>query len=183
MRICAVFCRKFRQNKHINQAISNQDVWKIGQKRNIFPLVNMKKNILALDLVKGSLGIAISRSGLFVSLLDNLRFQAGHYDQALTGLKKVIQNETIESIVIGWPLFPSGDPCEMTPIVENFISLLAVEFPGITIEKVDERNSTVEASGLLHDAGKAAKKQKQNIDSAAAGVILQRYLASIGQLN
>ncbi len=144
-------------------------------------MVIMQKNILALDLGKGSLGIAISRSGLFVTLLENLRFHAGCYDEAVVGLKRIIKDETIEHVVIGWPLFPSGDPCEMTPIVEAFISLIQPLFPNIEIIKVDERNTTVEASAFLHEAGKSAKKQKSNIDSAAAGVILKRYMDSINQ--
>ena len=143
----------------------------------------MQKNILALDLGKGSLGIAISRSGIFVTLLKNLRFHAGCYDEAIEGLKSVLEGETIEHIAIGWPLFPSGDPCEMTPIVESFIKKLEVLFPKAEISKVDERNSTVEASAFLHEAGKSSKQQKNNIDSAAAGVILNRYLKQIGQDN
>lgn len=141
----------------------------------------MQKNILALDLGKGSLGIAISRSGLFVTPLTNLRFPATHYDEALLGLQKCIANEKVESIVIGYPLFPSGDPCEMTPIVENFIEMLSEAFPGVPIHKQDERNSTVEASALLHESGKKAKKQHATIDAIAATVILKRYLQEIGQ--
>lgn len=143
----------------------------------------MEKNILALDLGKGSLGMAISRSGMFVTLLDNLRFPAGQYEYALRGVEKVLEREIVQRMVIGLPLFPSGDPCEMTPIVENFITMLSEHFPSIPITRQDERNSTVEASALLHDQGKNAKKQRKNIDSAAAGVILRRYLASIGQLD
>lgn len=144
----------------------------------------MEKNILALDLGKGSLGIAISRSGLFVTPLENLRFHAGDYNEAIMGLKRVVQNETIERIVIGWPLYPSGDPCEMTPLVERFIKeQLEPAFPNAPIIKVDERNTTVEASNLLHEAGKSAKRQKAGIDSAAASVILRRYLALIGQID
>lgn len=141
----------------------------------------MQKNILALDLGKGSLGIAISRSGLFVTPLQNLRFAATHYEEAIAGLKKCIANEKVESIVIGYPLFPSGDPCEMTPIVEDFILLLEEAFPGIPIHKQDERNSTVEASALLHESGKNAKRQHGSIDAIAATVILKRYLHEIGQ--
>ena len=151
--------------------------------KRILSLMDMEKNILALDLGKGSLGIAISRSGIFVTLLENLRFHAGCYDEAVQGLERVIKDEKIEHVVIGWPLFPSGDPCEMTPIVESFIGMIQPLFGEIEIVKVDERNTTVEASSFLHEAGKSAKKQKSNIDSAAAGVILTRYLKSIGQGN
>ena len=141
----------------------------------------MKKNILALDLGKGSLGMAISHSGMFITPLKNLRFKAMHFDECVALMKEELFGETVEIIAIGYPLFPSGDPCEMTPLVEEFIEMIRPMFPGVEIVKVDERNSTVEAAALLHESGKNAKKQKKNIDSAAATVILQRYLRSIGQ--
>lgn len=141
----------------------------------------MEKNILSLDLGKGSLGIAISRSGMLVSLLPNLRFKAGDYEEAIRLLEKAVEGEKIEHICIGLPLFPSGDPCEMTPIVKAFIPKVEALFPGVKITPVDEKNSTVEASALLHQGGERSKKQRHHIDSAAAGVILQRYLALIGQ--
>ena len=143
----------------------------------------MQKNILALDLGKGSLGLAISRSGQFVTPLPEARFMAGHYEEAIKAIAKVMEIETVESFVIGYPLFPSGDPCEMTPIVEDFILRIKEAYPSLPIEKQDERNSTVEAASMLHEQGKKAKKQRKNIDSAAAAVILRRYLKSIGQMD
>ncbi len=141
----------------------------------------MIKNILALDLGKGSLGLSISRSGMLVTPLPNLKFHMGDYDECLRMLKKATEYEIIEHIVIGLPLYPSGDPCEMTPIVEEFITRLQQEFPRADITKVDERNSTVEASEMLHLNNKNSKKQKAIIDSAASMIILERYLKSIGQ--
>lgn len=141
----------------------------------------MIKNILSLDLGKGSLGVAISRSGQFVSPLPNIRFHAGDYDECLSMLLKEIEYEKVEHIVIGLPLYPSGDPCEMTPIVEAFIEKLKEKFPLVDIAKQDERNSTVEASEMLHSNNKNSKKQKAVIDSAAAMIILERYLKNIGQ--
>lgn len=142
----------------------------------------MKVNILSLDLGKGSLGLAISRSGMLVTPLPNLRFHALDYDECIRMLKKAIEYERIEHIVVGLPLYPSGDPCEMTPIVEEFIeSKLRPLFPNVDITKVDERNTTVEASEMLHLNNKNSKKQKAYIDSAAAMIILERYLKSIGQ--
>ncbi len=143
----------------------------------------MQKNILAIDLGKGSIGLAISRSGIFVTPLPEVRFMAGHYEEALKAIAKVKETETVESFVIGYPLFPSGDPCEMTPIVEDFILRLQEAYPSISIYKQDERNSTVEAASMLHEQGKKAKKQKKSIDSAAAAVILRRYLKAIGQMD
>ena len=142
----------------------------------------MEKNILALDLGKGSLGMAISRSGFLVTPLTNLHFKATHYEEAIMGIEKVLNKETVETFVIGYPTFPSGDPCEMTPIVESFIILLNKHFPCIPVKKVDERNSTVEASIMLHEVGQSSKKQRDHIDSGAAMIILERYLKEINQL-
>ena len=141
----------------------------------------MKVNILSLDLGKGSLGIAISRSGVLASPLPNIRFHMGDYNEALKLLKEAIKFEKVEHIIIGLPLYPSGDPCEMTPIVEMFIEKLRIVFPNVDIVKVDERNSTVEASEMLHLNNKKSKKQRAVIDSAAAMIILERYLKQIGQ--
>lgn len=141
----------------------------------------MKNNILAMDLGKSSLGLAISRSGILVTPLPNLKFNKEDYDECIKLLLKAIEYEKVEHIVIGLPLYPSGDPCEMTPIVEDFILKLEKIFPKVDITKVDERNSTVEASEMLRLNNKKAKKQKSIIDSAAAMIILERYLKQIGQ--
>lgn len=141
----------------------------------------MKTHILSLDLGKSSLGVAISRSGVFTTPLPNLKFKAGDYNEALKLLKQAVELEKVEHIVIGLPLYPSGDPCEMTPIVEAFIPRLQEVFPNVDIVTQDERNSTVEASEMLHQNKKNSKKQKAVIDSAAAMIILERYLRRIGQ--
>ena len=141
----------------------------------------MEKYILAFDLGEGSLGMAISHSGMFITPLKNLRFKAGEYKDAIKLMQEELEGEKIQTIVIGWPTYPSGDPCEMTPIVESFIHKIEPLYPGIPIKKVDERNSTVEAAELLHQNGEKSKKQKHHIDSTAAVVILNRYLRSIGQ--
>ena len=143
----------------------------------------MIKNILALDLGKGSLGMAISRSGMFVTPLENLKFAATHYEKAIEGIREVLLTEDVSLFVIGLPSFPSGDPCEMTPIVISFIDMLHEAFPAIPVMQQDERNSTVEAAEMLHLNGKNAKAQRKNIDSAAAVIILERFLRSIGQMD
>lgn len=142
----------------------------------------MQKNLLALDLGKGSLGMALSRSGFLVTPMKNLRFRMMHFEEAIQGIKEVLITEKVETFIIGYPSYPSGDPCEMTPLVEDFIVLLNKNFPNIPVIKQDERNSTKEASAILHENGQNAKKQHSHIDSAAATVILERYLRSIGQI-
>ena len=66
--------------------------------------------------------------------------------------------------------------------IGEFIEKLKVQQPNVDIVTQDERNSTVEAMEMLHLNNKKSKKQKSVIDSAAAMLILERYLRSIGQL-
>lgn len=142
----------------------------------------MKKNLLCLDLGKGSLGLAISRSGMLVTPLENLRFHMMRFEEPIAYLKELLKKEKVETFVLGLPLFPSGDDCEMTLVVRDFSKMLEKEFPNIEIVFQDERYSTVEASNTLQKNGQNAKKQHKTIDRTAACVILERYLKSINQM-
>lgn len=143
----------------------------------------MKKNLLCLDLGKGSLGVAISRSGMFITPIDNLRFHAMQFDEAFDYISKILEREKVETFVLGLPLFPSGDECEMTQIVKEFGNKLITLYPGIELVYQDERYSTIEASSSLHQKGVNSKKQHKTIDRTAACVILERYLKSINQIS
>ncbi len=139
----------------------------------------MIKNILALDLGKTTLGVAISRSGMFVTPLKNFRFQREDYETALDMLEDLMKTEKVERIVIGYPSFPSGDPCEMSYDVEKFIVMLNERFKDIPVFKQDERYSTMEASSILHETNQNSRKQKKKIDETAASVILERYIEKV----
>ena len=139
----------------------------------------MIKNILALDLGKTTLGVAISRSGMFVTPLKNFRFEREDYETALDLLEDLMKTEKVERIVIGYPSFPSGDPCEMSYEVDKFIVMLNERFKDIPVFKQDERYSTSEASSLLHETNQNSRKQKKKIDETAASVILERYIAKV----
>lgn len=141
----------------------------------------MKKNLLCLDLGKGSLGVAISRSGLLVTPIENLRFHAMQFDEPLDYLSELLKREKVETFVLGLPLFPSGDECEMTHVVYDFAKMLQERFPGIEIVYQDERYSTLDASSALHNEGKNSKRQHKSIDRTAACVILERYLKTLHQ--
>lgn len=143
----------------------------------------MKKNLLALDLGKGSLGVAISRSGMFITPITNLRFHAMRFEEPIQYLKELLMVEKVETFVLGLPLFPSGDDCEMTGIVREFSKMLKDNFPDQEIVFQDERYSTLEASSVLYKQGQNSKKQHKGIDAAASCIILERYLKSIHQMD
>lgn len=145
----------------------------------------MFRPILALDLGLTTLGIAVSRSGHLATGLENVRFPRGEFERAIQAAVKQCRKEGAGTIVIGRPCYPSGDPTEMTGVVESFREDLrkALDQGGlsdVTLEYQDEQGSTLEASKNLHELGLNTKKQKPMIDRAAAEVILLRYLESHG---
>ena len=143
----------------------------------------MKKNILALDLGKSSCGIAISRSGMFVTPLINLDFKMWHTEEVIKEIKRIREKEKVETIVIGRPLLPSLEKSDMTYFVEHFVETLNEEFPDIPVVYQDEQYSTLEAREILEMHGTSdRKKQNRIIDRTAASVILERYLRKIGQI-
>ena len=142
----------------------------------------MIENILAIDLGRKTMGVAISRTGSYITPIANPEFDLDSYDENIEYLKDLLNEEKVEHIVIGYPLYPSGDPCKMTPIVDKFILLLNENFPDIDVIKQDERESTKDASSYLSRNGYNMKRQKNMIDMAAACVILERYLTKIGQM-
>ena len=51
-----------------------------------------------------------------------------------------------------------------------------LEGKGLTVVFVDERRTTLEAHGILSEAGKKGKKRRERIDAVAATLILETYL-------
>ena len=60
----------------------------------------MKKNILALDLGRASLGVAISRSGIFITPLKNIHYRMDDIDDCLSQLKELTVLEKIDGLYL-----------------------------------------------------------------------------------
>jgi len=135
----------------------------------------VKKNILGLDLGTTTLGVAISRSGLLVSGYENFRFNNGRYDLALEEVERIVKEENVQAICIGYPLQLSGKVSAMAVTALGFARLIE-ESTGLKVELIDERWSTKEATRILQDGGKDGFQRKEIIDETAAKLILETYL-------
>ena len=82
-------------------------------------------------------------------------------------------------LVVGMPAHADGSPSDMQNHVRQFIQTLAhYELP---IDTVDERYTSIEAEAALKSAraaGTRGRITKESIDSAAAVIIAERYLAT-----
>lgn len=132
--------------------------------------------ILALDYGKKRTGIAVT---------DPLQIIATALDTIETGsviwfLKKYMAEEPVEKLVIGYPLNMDDSPTDATPLVEKFIRNFGKVFPGIPVEKWDERMTSRMASEAIAGMGlkKKDREQKGLTDAVSAVIILQEYLES-----
>jgi len=93
----------------------------------------------------------------------------------ITTLKK--DDDGLEAVVVGWPRRLDGSATDQTPIVETFARSLEAQID-VPVVLQDERLSSTEAESRLARREKDWRKRKQQLDAAAAAVILQDYLDS-----
>ena len=83
-------------------------------------------------------------------------------------------------LVVGAPYNADGTPGSLAPEVRRFASDLEKRF-GLPVNMVDERWSSLEANEVLKARRASGERRKRirrdDIDSAAAAVILQRWFA------
>ncbi len=114
--------------------------------------------ILALDIGTKRVGVAISHGIVAegIAVLD--------YKNYFHGLEKIIQQQAIETIVIGLPFSSTGEETSQSFFNRAEGEKIAKEF-SLPVEYVDESYSSV-----------AVDNGKKVIDDEAAKIILEQYL-------
>lgn len=132
--------------------------------------------ILSIDLGKKRTGLAVT---------DPLQIIATGLDTVETReligyLKKYFQQETVEKVLIGYPLNMDDSPTDATPLVDKFIRQFGKIFPQLPLETIDERLSSRMASAAISGMGlkKKDREKKELVDITAATMMLQEYLQS-----
>ncbi len=118
-----------------------------------------------------------------IALADPLRLFArpvGTFapGQALTELARLVADEGVGAIVVGWPLMDDGGEGAAVDRVRPFLGRLKKAASGADVEVQDERDSSRRALDELVAAGvsKKRRREKGTLDAAAACVILQDWL-------
>lgn len=134
---------------------------------------------LGLDLGSKTLGMSISDiTGLIASNLDTINFLDEDYDSLLIPLKKVIDENNVEKIVLGYPKNMNNTLGTRAMITLEFKEKLERAF-GIEVILEDERLTSVISNNVLISADISRKKRKKKVDGIAAVLILQSYLDRI----
>ncbi len=98
-------------------------------------------------------------------------------------LTDYLQNEEVETIVVGYPMYPDGNPAQIAHLVKGFASGLRKRFPGVEVVLHDERFTSEMAKQVILQSGVRQKKRRDKslVDKVSAALILEDYMKSIGK--
>ena len=130
--------------------------------------------VMALDVGKVRVGVALTDPLGYTAqpLLTMWRKSRG---EDMRNLVRLIRKHEVEQVVVGNPLYLSGEVSPWGTKVQEFAEELRrrVEVP---VELWDERLSSVAAHEILDEAGHDRRDRKQFIDQVAAVVILRGWM-------
>ena len=132
--------------------------------------------ILSIDYGRKRTGLAVTDPLKIIA--NGLTTIPSH--QVKDWIRAYLSNETVEAIVVGYPLGTDGLSSETARIyVDPFVNTLRKAFPSIPIVLEDERYTSKIAFQTMIDAGlkKKDRQNKETIDTVSATLILQSYLA------
>lgn len=121
-------------------------------------------NYLGIDYGEKKIGLSKASSELPIAV----PFKVISSEHAVAQIKDIVASESIDELVIGYPLKLSGEQGAQAKIVDDFIKRLSAL--GKPIHKQDERFSTRAAVSASQD------------DASAAALILQMYLDKRSQI-
>jgi putative Holliday junction resolvase len=130
--------------------------------------------VLALDYGTKNVGLACcDELGVTVRPLASLPNTGRR--KLIARLRTVIEENRIQSLVVGIPRNMDGSFGDSANRVERFMTALRQEL-GLPLSGVDERLSTVEAQEAWNEMRPRQQRKYRTVDSLAAAFILERFL-------
>lgn len=134
--------------------------------------------ILSIDYGKRRTGLAVT---------DPLQLIAGGLAtvdtrDVLRYVTDYVRCEPVETIVIGLPVQPNGEPSENQSRVRCFTGELKKALPDIPVVFYDERYTSVLAHQAIIASGIGRKRRQTDkglVDEISATIILQNYLENL----
>lgn len=131
---------------------------------------------LGLDLGTKSLRIAITDDKkTVINDLENYFYSNWNLSLCISKIKENFNLYKINTIVLGYPFYKSGDKSTKTIIVEKFYDQLKKNFKLVKIFLEDEKYSTIFAINSLKEIGFKKNKIKKIKDKISAVVILKSW--------
>jgi putative Holliday junction resolvase len=140
-------------------------------------LASPKTRILALDLGKRRIGMAVSDPlGITAQGLPNLERTNKRSDFA--ALERLIREREIGMILLGNPINMGGVEGRQSGWVREFAGELQRR-TNLPVKLWDERLTSVEAGRVLRSSGISIEKRAAAVDRLSAVILLQSYLDSL----
>ncbi len=130
--------------------------------------------LMGLDVGDRRIGVAVS-DPLGLTAQPVLTLVRTNRRQDLKSLGRLIRKYKCEAIVVGNPLYMSGDLSPQAAKAQAFAEILREE-SRLPVHLWDERLTTTEAHRHLHAAGRPGTEHRAVVDQVAAVLILQSFL-------
>jgi len=130
--------------------------------------------ILAFDFGTKRVGIAASDPLQIIATSLGFVATASVYDW----IKTYLQQETVDTFVVGLPLNPGYAESEVHTPIRAFAAKLQSLYPHIPLRYCDERFTSKIAEQTIRQSGvnKKTRRQKGLTDTVSANLILQTYM-------
>lgn len=132
--------------------------------------------ILGIDYGDRSIGLALSDK-LRITAQTFGRYQVKNRKEDASYFKGLVKQHQVSKIVIGLPLQMDGSEGARVEKTREFARWLE-KILGLPIVFWDERLTTKQALGILHQQKMNGRKKKKFKDQVAATLILSNYLES-----
>lgn len=138
------------------------------------------KRFLAIDWGEKFIGLASHHVGFDPMVLTVGRIKGGPFEQVWSELKKILDDESIDVLVVGVPYFTDGKAGSTTHKIRDFLTqLLAV--CTIPVFEQDETLSTFSAEERMKNSPRYNfKVNLSEIDTVSASIILEDFLRAQG---
>ena len=133
--------------------------------------------IMGLDYGSKTVGVAISDELLLTAQGKEIirRKEENKLRKTLARIEELIQEYSVEQIVLGLPLNMDQTPSERSQLCLEFKDKIERR-TGIPVTMWDERLTTVEADEIMDKHGIKGRDRKEYVDMIAAQIILQDYM-------
>jgi putative Holliday junction resolvase len=130
--------------------------------------------IISIDYGSKRVGIAVTDPMQIIAT----GLTTVHSKDVIEFLKNYISKEEVECIVVGEPKRLNNEPSDSARFIDPFVLHLKRSFPGIKVERMDERFTSKMAFQTMIDSGlkKKARQNKELVDEISATIILQSYM-------
>lgn len=133
--------------------------------------------VLGFDFGLRRIGVA---SGNTVTGTARALTTVHHQGAPWPALQRLIHEWHPGRVIIGLPLLADGSDSDISRAARAFGQELAQRNPGLALEFQDERHTSVMADSRFAEArrsGQARRKDAANLDSVAAALIVESWLA------